>query len=125
MKQQLSHLFSNKHLTPWLLRIGLATMFFYAAVSSTLDPREWVGYLPSFMTSIVDANILLKIFSIYELALGVLLLSGLLVRYVSLLAAATLLGIAAFNISLFAISFRDIGLAFAALALAFSSTSDT
>lgn len=100
-------------------------MFFYAAVSSTLDPREWVGYLPSFMTSIVDANILLKIFSIYELALGVLLLSGLLVRYVSLLAAATLLGIAAFNISLFAISFRDIGLAFAALALAFSSTSDT
>jgi len=124
MKQQFSDLFTNKHLTPLLLRIGLATMFFYAAISSTLDPREWVGYLPSFMTNIVDAHVLLKVFSIYELALGVLLLSGLLVRYVSLLAAATLLGIAAFNLSLFAISFRDIGLAFAALALAFSSTSD-
>lgn len=111
-------LLENKNLTPVLLRLGLATMFLYAAVSSFLDPREWLGFLPPFLTDLIDGEMLLKIFSVYELLLAAWLLSGVHVRYAALLCAATLAGIVVSNFSLFAISFRDIGLMFAALALA-------
>jgi uncharacterized membrane protein YphA (DoxX/SURF4 family) len=101
-----------------LLRVGLAVIFLYAAISSFTNPNDWVGYLPSFATKAVDAKVLLHVFSVYEMALAIFLLAGVLVRYVALLCAATLLGIVVFNSSLFAITFRDIALAFAALALA-------
>ncbi len=108
----------NNMLTPLLLRLGLAIVFIYAAVSSFLDPNEWVGYLPSFMTEMVDARTLLPFFSVFELTLAAWLLSGVYVRYAALFCAMTLGGIVVFNFELFAISFRDIGLMLAALALA-------
>jgi len=108
----------NKKLTPIFLRLGLATMFLYAAISSFVDPREWVGFLPSVLTDRIDAETLLHIFSVYELAIATWLLSGVYVRYAALLCALTLGGIVVTNFDLFAISFRDIGLLFAALALA-------
>jgi uncharacterized membrane protein YphA (DoxX/SURF4 family) len=112
--------FHSGNLTQLFLRLGLATVFLYAAISGTLNPREWVGYVPSILTDHFDAELLLKFFSVYELALAVLLLSGIYTRYVGLLCTVTLIGIVASNFSLLAISFRDIGLAFAALALACS-----
>jgi uncharacterized membrane protein YphA (DoxX/SURF4 family) len=112
------------NLTPLLLRIGLAVVFLYAAISSTLSPQEWVGYLPSIATEHVRAENLLKVFAVYELALAGWLLSGIYVRYAALLCAATLLGITVSNFSLFAISFRDLGLVFAALALAVGKETD-
>jgi len=101
-----------------LLRAGLAIIFLYAAISSFTNPQDWVGYLPSFATDMIDARLLLHIFSVYEMLLAIFLLAGVLTRYVALLCAATLAGIVAFNSSLFAITFRDIALIFAALALA-------
>ncbi len=115
---------SKSGLAPLFLRLGLATVLLYAAISSTLQPSDWIGYLPPLLTDRFDANILLKIFSVYELLLAAWLLSGVYVRYAALLCAATLAGIVTSNISLFAISFRDIGLMFAALALAFCAESE-
>jgi uncharacterized membrane protein YphA (DoxX/SURF4 family) len=112
-----SLLSKGSRFAPLLIRIGLAVVFIYAAVSSTLSPDEWVGYLPPVLTALFPADILLKVFSVYELILAVWLLSGVCVRYAGLLAALTLTGIVVSNFSLFAISFRDIGLIFAALAL--------
>jgi len=108
----------NKNVAPLMLRLGLATVFVYAAVASFVAPREWVGYLPHVLTAHVQADLLLHFFSVYELLLAAWLLSGVYVRFAGLLCALTLVGIVASNFSLFAISFRDIGLAFAALALA-------
>lgn len=108
----------NGSMTVLLIRLGLAIVFLYAAISSFLDPREWLGFLPPFLTRLIDGEILLKIFSVYELLLAAWLISGVYTRYAGLLCAATLAGIVASNFSLFAISFRDIGLMFAALALA-------
>lgn len=110
----------DKQLAPLLLRVGLATVFLYAAVSSLVSPREWIGYLPPVLTSHISGFTLLKFFSVYEFALAAWLLSGVYARYAGLLCAATLAGIVVSNFSLFAISFRDIGLVFAALALALS-----
>jgi len=103
--------------TSLLLRLGLATMFLYAATSSFLAPDEWVGYFPQFMRDIVPAETLLPIFSIYELLLAFWLLSGVYVKYAALLCAATLTGIVAANFQLFVVTFRDMALIFAALAL--------
>lgn len=110
--------FANKqNLATLLLRSGLALILLYAAIGSLVDPREWIGYFPSFLTDHLPAATLLKVFSVYELALAAWLLSGVYVRWAALLCAATLGGIVLANFELFAITFRDIALIFAALAL--------
>lgn len=108
--------------TQLLLRIGLAIVFLYASISSIKNPLTWIGYLPTFLRngSTASATTILHIFSVYEIVLALWLLSGKYVRYAALLCAATLVGIVFSNSSLFAITFRDIALAFAALALFFA-----
>ena len=120
MKQFDLWLQKYSHLAPLLLRIGLATVFLFAAISSFLSPSDWIGYLPKFARDIVSANILLPIFSIGEVVLAAWLLSGVYVRFAALVCVAMLGGIVLANFSLLPISFRDIGLLFAALALAVS-----
>ena len=108
-----------------LLRVGLAFVFGYAAISSLISPSDWIGYLPKSATSIVPGDILLKIMSVYELGLAAWLIVGRQVRYAATVSALTLAGITAANIGLIAITFRDIGLIFAALALVFLNDKDT
>lgn len=110
---------ASSEISPLLLRIGLAIVFTYAAVSSFKNPQDWIGYLPKFAKQHIDGYLLLKVFSVYELALAIWLLSGRYMKYAAALAAATLAGIVVFNLSLFAITFRDVALIFAALALVF------
>lgn len=116
----LSSNLNKNNLTSLLLRIGLAVVFIYASLSSFKNPQDWVGYLPHFAKEQLSATTLLHIFSVYEMILALWLLSGKFVKYAAASAAATLAGIVLFNFSLFAISFRDLGLIFAALALFFA-----
>lgn len=102
----------------WILRLGLAAVFLYAVVSSTQHPADWIGYFPTFMTNLVPALTLIKIFAVYQLALALWLLSGLYLRYVAWLCALTIAAIVLTNLSQLIITFRDIGLAAAAAALA-------
>lgn len=111
------------NLAPWLLRAGLAFVFAYAGVASLQHPLEWIGYLPAFMTQHVAATTLIKFFAVYELALAAWLLSGKYLRYAGLLAGLTLLGIVVTDSSQFIVTFRDVGLACMALALAAESKS--
>lgn len=100
-----------------ILRIALASVFLYAAISSFISPNDWIGYMPRFMRGIVPDDVLLGGFSVFEIALSVWLLSGLFVKYAALLSAALLAGIVMLNPALLPITFRDIGLFIAALAL--------
>ncbi len=100
-----------------LLRLGLAVVFLYAAVSSFISPNDWVGYLPQFVRDLLPAKTALAVFSAVEIVLAAWLLSGVYTRLAGAVAAAMLLGIVVSNFSLLPISFRDIGLAFMALAL--------
>ncbi len=120
MKQVDSWLQSYSRCTPIFLRIGLAVVFFYAAISSFLSPNDWSGYLPAFLREIIPANVLLLIFSVVEVILAIWLLTGVYVRFAALVCVVMLLGIVISNFSLLPISFRDIGLMFAALALVVS-----
>lgn len=108
---------SNNKLASLLLRIGLASVLLYAAISSFITPSDWVGYLPHILTAHLSGKNLLHIFSVYEAALAIWLLSGMYVRYAACLAALTFSGIIATNLALLAITFRDITMVFASLAL--------
>lgn len=113
----------KSELTPLLLRCGLALLFLYASISALKNPQDWVGYLPRFARTLVpgmNTTTLLHVFSVYELALALWLLSGKYVKAAALVTVATLSGIVVFNFTLFAITFRDMALAVAALALFFS-----
>jgi uncharacterized membrane protein YphA (DoxX/SURF4 family) len=110
----------GKPLTPLLLRAALALVFGYASIASFVHPTDWVGYLPAFLRDSAQATQLLHVFSVFELALAVWLVSGLYVRWAALAAAGMLAGIVTSNLSLFAITFRDAALVLTALALFFS-----
>ncbi|HUB92878.1 MAG TPA: DoxX family membrane protein [Verrucomicrobiae bacterium] len=114
---------TKEQLVPLLLRVGLAIVFMYAAVSSLMHPEEWVGYLPSFIEKMSNATSILKAFAVLEILLSLWLLSGRLVRYSALLAVLLLVGIIFAQPGDLPITFRDIGLVFMGLALAMSSQS--
>jgi uncharacterized membrane protein YphA (DoxX/SURF4 family) len=111
---------SGRDLTPLLLRASLALAFGYAAISSFQNPADWLGYLPSFIRESENAETLLHVFSVLEMALAVWLLSGKMVRLAALAAFAMLAGVVVSNISLFSITFRDMALMLTALALYFT-----
>lgn len=100
-----------------MLRWGLAFVFFYAAVASLRNPDGWIGFLPQFLTHALPAKLLLAGFSVVQLILAAWLFWGRKLVWSSVAAFAMLAGITAFNLNILDITFRDIGLAMAALAL--------
>ncbi|MCL5113980.1 MAG: hypothetical protein M1372_02305 [Patescibacteria group bacterium] len=107
----------NKKLIFYLLRTGIAIVFFYAAIAAFLEPQNWIGYLPQILRNIFPAQLLLSLFSIYELAIAMWLLWGHKIFYAASLAVLTLVGIIIANIGVLDIVFRDIAILFSALAL--------
>lgn len=104
-----------------LLRVGIAFVFIFAAVSSYLQPLNWIGFFPEFPRSLVPQNVLLGAFSLFELFMGLWLISGKNVFAAAFVSAVSFLGIVLFNLGSLDILFRDIGLFFSALALVFLS----
>jgi uncharacterized membrane protein YphA (DoxX/SURF4 family) len=104
-----------------ILRLGLAAVFLYAAIGSISAPNDWVGYLPPFATKLAAPELLLKLFTIYEILLGLWLLTGKFMRWAGILSALTMLGIIASDTKLLAVTFRDIAVATSAIALAILS----
>jgi hypothetical protein len=111
----------NPKAAAWLLRLGLAAIFAYAALGSLLHPLEWVSFLPAWLTAHVNGRTLVGVFAIYEALLVVWLLSGRYLRYAALMCALTLAAIVLMDPSQLIVTFRDVGLVFAALALAILS----
>jgi cobalamin biosynthesis protein CobD/CbiB len=104
-----------------LLRLALALAFIYPPISAHFAPYDWIGYFPSFMRNIVSDQTLLGAWGILELVIGVWILSGKRIFIPSVLAAVLLVSIVLFNPSQFEVVFRDLSIAFVALALAFWS----
>lgn len=108
----------NKALLSFLLRVGLATVFLYAAVASFIEPTSWVGFLPPWIENIMPRETALVFFSIYEIALTLWLFSSKKIYYASLLSILTMAGIVLFNFRELNIVFRDVAIMFSAIALA-------
>jgi len=108
----------NEKLALFLLRLGIASVFLYAAIAATLEPSNWVGYLPQFLRGIFPAETLLRLFSAYQVVLSLWLLWGKKLLYPSVLSVLTFIAIIIANIGSLDIVFRDIAILFAALSLA-------
>lgn len=109
---------SNPKLAVFVLRLSIASVFLYASVAATLQPDNWIGYLPQFTRSFIPASLLLLGFSFYQVTLSLWLLSGWKTFYAASLAAITLLVIIFVNLGQVDILFRDFAIFLAAIALA-------
>ena len=105
----------------FFLRIGLAFVFIYAAVAAYLDPKSWVWYIPEFLGSLELRGKLLYLHEIANLTIGLWLISGKKTFYASIICCLALAAIILVNLTSFFVVFRDVGLLFSAVALAFLS----
>lgn len=110
----------NQKIVQVLLRLSISIVFLYAAIAATLQPYNWIGFIPHFAISILPASTLLIIFSIYQVVLSGWILSGWKLNYAGFLAAATLLIIIVSNFAQLDILFRDFAIFFSSLALIFT-----
>ena len=108
---------SRAELASFFLRLALAAVFLYAAIASFLEPQNWVGYFPDWISNIIPADTLLPIFSLYEIALSLWLFTKKYTFYAALVSGLTLLGIMIFNLNQLDILFRDFAILFTAVAL--------
>lgn len=99
-----------------ILRLGLGLTFIYVGLQSLLDPLSWIGFLPYWLTPIIHPAIALKIHAIVSLIIGVSLLTGFKLKIFSILAFLELAAILIFY-GVDNVTFRDFGLATAAIAL--------
>jgi len=111
----------NQKIVHILLRISITSVFLYAAVGATLQPNNWIVYIPQALQNIIPAKLFLTGFSFYQLLLSIWLLSGWKSFYAASFAAITFLGIISANFMALDILFRDFAIFFAAVALAVGS----
>lgn len=104
-----------------ILRLGLAFVFLYAAVAGFLEPESWVGYFPRFVRDLVGEFLLLKLWGIFEIVLGLWILSGKKIFIPSVLASLSLLGLIIANLGAMDILFRDVAILAIAVSLALTS----
>ncbi|HEX2274369.1 MAG TPA: hypothetical protein VHG90_10905 [Acidimicrobiales bacterium] len=105
----------------WFLRVGLAFVFTYAAVTSLVDPAAAATYFPAQLPADLVVDVLLPVFAGYEILLALVLLTGRHTYAAAVLAALTLAGIIVVNADAFGVLFRNVAIACAALALAADS----
>jgi len=105
-----------------LLRIALAFAFFYPAYGFWTAPNDWIGYIPSLVRNIgLSQSVLIMAVAGVHLIIALWILSGWRIFIPSVAAAVFLFSVVYFNRNQLDVLFRDISLALAALALAFSS----
>jgi hypothetical protein len=102
-----------------LLRLGLAFVFGYAAISALRTPDAWISFIPEFSTKYIPAKTSLVIISIMQLGLAAWLLWGHYIKYVAVICGLFLSGIVLSDPGTFLITFRDVPLVFACAALYF------
>lgn len=107
----------TKNLVSFLLRSGIALSFLYASISSFLQPTAWIGFFPIWLTNLVPGNVLVTLFSIFEIILAIWLISNKKIYYASIVSIVVLALIIIVNIKALDIIFRDIPILFAAIAL--------
>lgn len=108
-----------------VLRLGLAFIFAYAGIASFLSPLEWIGYLPTFVGTLVPATLAVQLMAFIEVTLAAWLVSGAYLLYASIASTLLLAGITIANLGLLIVTFRDVGLIAAALALVLLSRSSS
>ena len=104
----------------FLVQIGLAFTLFYVGIYSLVSPDLWISFVPKFVENFgVSRELFLAFHSIGEITLAIWLLTGWKLRISGSLTALLMASIVIVSgWDSFMITFRDVGLFFAALFLA-------
>ena len=100
-----------------ILRLGLTFVFFFAAATSLLSPESYSKFVPTLVTQFVPVNVFLMAYGVFEILLGLWLLSGKGSFYSGMLAALLLFTLTVFNLQEINILFRNVAIICAALSL--------
>ena len=100
----------------WLLRVAISFPMFWAGIGGIRNPSKWIGYVPDFVEILFTKDTFLMIHSFSLILFAVFLITGPLRWFFSSLALLNLIAILIF-FGLDDITFRDLGLALAALVL--------
>lgn len=116
MKQIFRVLIAHKDADLIILRFGLGFTLIYAAISIWLSPTDWIGFVPRWVEMFGSREDFLISHAVLEFILGLGLLIGKYLPWLGAIAALDFFSILVFY-GIDAVSFRDIGLTAAALAL--------
>jgi uncharacterized membrane protein YphA (DoxX/SURF4 family) len=102
----------------FLLRAGVSFSFLYPPIGILSDPSGWVQYFPVFLQNLpIGLTALMYTYAGLELVLSLWIMSGRYPRSSGTIAAILLLLIVFVNLDDFNVVFRNVSLAFTALAL--------
>jgi len=106
-----------------LLQVGLAITLVYAAVAGFFEPNNWIGFLPNFLRDLVPVSdkLLLTLVGSAQIIVSIPLVVQKKPFYPAIAAAIFFGAVVVLNFGALDIVFRDIGLFFAAVALAVHS----
>lgn len=117
-KKKLSLGFLFQSPSSLILRVGIAFVLIYAAIFVAGSTQTGGKYVPDFITAIIPLSTFLHIFGVVEIILALWILSGLLKMYSGLITASLLIVITLLNPEYFNVTFRNIAIISACLALA-------
>jgi len=102
---------------PAVVRISLSLVFLWFGFNQVFDTSSWLGWVPAWTTALpISPSLIILGNGIFEIALGLLLLTGQWTQIAALLLSLHLLFIA-FNIGYNDIAIRDIGLSLATFSI--------
>lgn len=108
-------------LSSFLIRIGLAFVFTYAAIFMTLSPGKYMVYVPAFAKTLVPGYTLLHAFAIFEVILSLFLIIGRFTFIAAIISFLTMFSLTVVNLDKFPVLFRNVSIILSALALAIQS----
>jgi len=100
----------------WILRIGISFTLLWAGIRGILNPTDWVGYVPGFVGEVIDPEVFLVAHGFLWILTSAGLIAGFWRPFFAFIAFAGLTSILIFN-GVDDITFRDVGIASAALVL--------
>lgn len=100
----------------WILRVAISFSVLWAGVRGIMNPTDWVGFVPDFISNFIDPEIFLIAHGFVWILVAAGLIAGFWRPFLSFVAFSGLTAILIFN-GINDITFRDVGLALAALIL--------
>ena len=100
----------------WILRLGISFTLLWAGVRGILNPTDWVGFVPNFVGEVIDPEIFLVAHGFLWILTAAGLIAGFWRPFFAFIAFAGFASILIF-FGIDDITFRDVGLASAALVL--------
>ena len=115
--------FNKENLGIYILRFGLSIVFLYFGISQILDQSKWIYLVPDrffnlYINEVLKSKIVF-VNGIFDLVVALSLISGIFLKIFSILGFIHLISITIFSLGFTPSGIRDLGLAFAVLALFF------